>query len=95
MHASCRRHPLCSSGSVAGKFSPAAAVILCSSSLVVPSCMQAVEGAHSIVLTAPSVRSSGSRRHGGAVKQEEMMATKSGPSESLTKRASKRFQANL
>ena len=69
MHASCRRRPLYSSGSVAGKFShaqlAAVAVILCSSSLVVPSCMQAVEGAHSIVLTAPSCR---------AVEQDAMAA---------------------
>ena len=49
------------------------AVILCSSSLVVPPCMQAVEGA--------IVRSSRARRHGGAVEQDEMMATKSGPSD--------------
>ena len=45
--------PLYSSGSVASKFSSAAAVILCLSSGVVPSCMQAAEGAQSIVLTAP------------------------------------------
>ena len=65
MHASCRRRPLYSSGSLDGKFSPAAAVILCSSSLVVPPCMQAVEGAHSIVLIAPSR---------GAVEEDAMAA---------------------
>ena len=41
------------SGTVASKFSPDAAAILCSSSCVVLSCMQAAEGAYCIVLTAP------------------------------------------
>ena len=57
--------PLYSSGSVAGKFSSAAAVILCVLSGVVPSCMQAAEGAHCIVLTAPL---------GRAVEQDAMAA---------------------
>ena len=73
-------------------------MILCSSSLVVPSCMQAVEGAHSIVLSYCSiVWGSGARRHGGAVEQEEMMATKSGPSDKsgLTKWALERSPINL
>ena len=75
--ASCRRHPLYSSGSVAGKFSPAAAVILCSFNRVVPSCMQATEGTYSIVRNSPLC--SGARRYGGAVEQEEMVATKKRP----------------
>ena len=59
-------------------------MILCSSSLVVPSCMRAVEGAHGIVLTAPLCR---------AVEQDEMMATKSGPSDksSLSKMGFRTF----
>ena len=47
---------LYSSGSVAGKFSPAAAVILCLSICGVPSCVQAAEDSHSIVLTAALCR---------------------------------------
>ena len=64
-----------SSSFVDGKFSPAAAVILCSPSLIVPSYMQAIEGAHSIVLAAPLC---------GAVEQDAMVARnamKSGPSD--------------
>ena len=72
-------------------------MILCSSSLVVPPCMQAVEGAIVYSSYCTIVQSSGARRHGGAVEQEEMMATKSGPSDksSLSKLASKRFPENL
>ena len=56
--------------SVAGKFSPA--VILCSSSRVVPWCMQAAEGAHCIIPTAPLCHT---------IEQEVMAATKSSPSD--------------
>ena len=70
-----------SSGSVACKFSPAATVILCSSSLVVPSCMQAVEGAQSKVLTA-TLRGAVEQ---DAVEQEEMVAMKSVPSDKSSK----------
>ena len=70
---------LYSSGSVAGKFSPTAAVILCSSSHVVPSCMQAAEGAHCSYCSIVPRR--GAKCHGGVVEQEEMVTTKSGPSD--------------
>ena len=54
-------------------------MILCLSSRVVPSCMQAAEGADGIVLTAPLCHTV--EQDGGVVEQEEMVATKSCRSE--------------